>query len=148
MEDTELTELDDKWFSFTSKYVSKLNDANERWEALTEQEQELAALWKLEMDMHNGGFVQFISNWGFDCYTHAVRCLKKLKATQALDIVQQQYKIIQHLENDKRVKAVWDIADLLFEKELEQLEALDQDYCDNTDNIIQKTLEVYKDMAG
>ena len=56
--------LDNKWFDFTSAYVEKLNAAGgSDWSILTPEEQELAALWKLEMDMYNGGFVQFFCNW-------------------------------------------------------------------------------------
>ncbi len=39
--------LDNEWFDFTIKYVDKLNDNDGNWDALSEEEQELAALWRL-----------------------------------------------------------------------------------------------------
>ena len=55
-------DLDKKWFDFTSQFVDKLSNNENDWNALSEHEQELAALWKLEMDMYNGGFLQFFCN--------------------------------------------------------------------------------------
>lgn len=149
MENTELADIDKKWFDFTSTYVTKLNETGGRdWTTLNEEEQELAALWKLEMDMYNGGFIQFFCNWGYDCYTHAIRCLKKLKADQCLTIVTNQYSVLQRLEGDERLKSWGDIPKYLTEEELELLDALDQEYWDNTDNIQEKTFEVYKHLVS
>ena len=71
-------DLDKKWFDFTIKFVKKLSANGEDWNALSEQEQELVALWKLEADMYNGGFIQFFCNWGITCYHHTIRCLTRL----------------------------------------------------------------------
>lgn len=138
-------DLDKKWYDATIKYVEKLSANNENWEALTAEEQELAALWKLEADMYNGGFIQFFCNHGHKCYLYAIRCLKKLKARQALKIIEKQFSIIKRLENDKRIKELWDIPKYLTEKETEKIfDVLDEKYWDNTDNIAEKTFEVYK----
>jgi len=138
-------ELDDKWFDFTCSFVSKLIEHKNNWDMLSEDEQELAALWKLEMDMYNGGFIQFFCNWGYDCYLHAIRSLTKLNAMQALNIVQKEYDIIKHLEGDERLKAYWDIPKYLTPEESEILNNLDEEYWDNADHIMEKTFEVYKD---
>lgn len=74
--------LDNKWFAFTMKFVDKLSENGNNCNALSEKEQELAALWKLEMDMHNGGFIQFFCNWGYKCY-------------QSLDTF-RSYRVIKH----------------------------------------------------
>jgi len=137
-------DLDKKWFDATIKYVEKLSVNNENWDALTEEEQDLAALWKLEADMYNGGFIQFFCNNGYKCYLYAIRCLEKLNAMQALDIIKAQYGIMQRLENDKRIKELWDIPKYLTEKELTKIsDELDVQYWDNTDNIVEKTFNVY-----
>ena len=104
-----IEDLDKKWNDFTIKFVEKLTKNKNNWDSLSEKEQELAALWKLEADMYNGGFIQFFCNWGYKCFQHAIRGLTRLKAEQCLNIVQQQYKIIERLENDKRIKELWDI---------------------------------------
>ncbi|MCU0354516.1 MAG: DMP19 family protein [Cytophagales bacterium] len=146
MADTGLNDLDKKWFDFTSSYVTKLNEAKQDWNALPEKEQELAALWKLEMDMYNGGFIQFFCNWGYDCYTHAIRSLNRLDAQQCLAIVRHQFAIIQRLEDDSRLEALWDIPKYLSKDEAEALDALDEQYWENTDGIVEKTFRVYQDM--
>ena len=143
MSDSGLTELDKKWFDFTSAYVTKLNEAKQDWYALTEEEQELAALGKLEMDMYNGGFLQFFCNWGYDCYLYAVRCLNKMQATQALGIIQSQFEIVNRLEGDERLQSYLDIYKLLTKEELEKINRIDEDYWHNTDDIMNKTFEIY-----
>jgi len=56
--------LDKKWFDFTIKFAEKLAQNGENWDVLSEKEQELAALWRLEADMYNGGFIQFFLQLG------------------------------------------------------------------------------------
>jgi len=145
MEIEKTDDLDKKWFDFTIKFAKKLSENGGDWDTLSEQEQELAALWKLEADMHNGGFIQFFCNWGHNCYLHAIRSLTRLKAEQALNIIQQQYQIIQRLENDNRLKELWDIPKYLTEEELARInDELDVQYWNNTDNIVEKTFQVYR----
>ncbi|WP_134686865.1 DMP19 family protein [Brevibacillus migulae] len=52
----------DIWFDFAAAFVQKKNATG--WNMLTSQEQEIAALWMLEADVYNGGFLQFFCNWG------------------------------------------------------------------------------------
>ncbi|QQD13085.1 DUF4375 domain-containing protein [Sphingobacterium sp. UDSM-2020] len=140
-------DLDKKWFDFTSQFVDKLSNNENDWNALSEHEQELAALWKLEMDMYNGGFLQFFCNWGTACYSHAVRALMRLKATESLAIIQKQYEIIEHLEDNQEIEKLWDIPKYLTDAEQHEIsEVLDLQYWDNKDQIIEKTFTVYADL--
>lgn len=50
---------EDKWFALSLKAVEQLDLAGQNWNSLDNNIQELAALWKLEADMNNGGFIQF-----------------------------------------------------------------------------------------
>lgn len=147
MADFGLTDLDKKWFDFTSNYVDKLSEVAQDWAKLSEEEQGLAALWKLEMDMYNGGFIQFFCNWGFECYTHAVRSLNKLQANECLSIITRQYSIIQRLEDDDRLQALWDIPQFLTGSEREEIDKLDQQYWDNQDSIVEKTFATYNHLT-
>ena len=136
--------LDNEWFDFTSKFVHKLNNNHEDWTALTEEEQELAALWRLEADMYNGGFLQFFCNWGPLCFEHAMRALKRMEAQECFGIIQKQYNIIKRLENNKQIKELWDIPKLLTDEELDEIgDVLDIQYWDNEDDIMTKTLHTY-----
>ncbi|WP_313640159.1 DUF4375 domain-containing protein [Paenibacillus sp.] len=51
------TDICDIWFDYAEAFVQKKNASD--WNTLTPQEQEIAALWLLEADVYNGGFVQF-----------------------------------------------------------------------------------------
>ena len=141
--------LENKWFDFTIKFAKKLAENNNDWDALTKKEQELAALWKLEVDMYNGGFIQFFCNWGYTCYLHAIRSLTRLQANECLNIIQQQYKIIEKFENDDRLKELWDIPKYLTEEEKEKISNdLDKQYWENNDNIVEKTFKYYEDLMN
>ena len=75
---------------------------------------------------------------------HAIRGLTRLKAEQCLKIIQQQYKIVERLKDDERLKELWDIPKYLTEEEIEKISnELDEEYWENTDNIVEKTFEVY-----
>lgn len=134
-----------KWFEFTVQHVEKLVENNGDWETLAEDERELAALWRLEIEMYNGGFIQFFCNWGYTCYLYAVQALKHLEAEEALDIVQKQYGFIQHLEHNTDIKELWDIPKFLSEDEQSEIGALDEQYWENKDNIVERTFRVYDD---
>ena len=149
METEKPEDLDNKWFDRTIKFAEKLSENGDDWNALPEREQELAALWKLQTDMYNGGFIQFFCNWGYDCYLHAVRSLTRLKAERALSIIQQQYQIIRRLEDDKRLKELWDIPKYLTEAEFTKInDELDRQYRDDPDNIVEKTFQVYSELLA
>ncbi|MDR2284851.1 MAG: DMP19 family protein [Sphingobacterium sp.] len=136
--------LDKEWFDFTIRFVDKLSANKENWDSLTEQEQELAALWRLEADMYNGGFLQFFCNWGPVCFEHAIRALTKLGATECLSILERQCAIIMRLENNTEMKELWDIPKFLTEEELHEIsDVLDLRYWDNQDDIMTKTLQIY-----
>jgi len=138
-----MTEIEKQWEELTQRYVSKLNKYDGDWTQLNEEEQELSALWKLEADVYNGGFIQFFCNWGFDCYNFAIRCLGKIDAKEIYKIVTQQHAIIQRLEDDENLQELWDIPKLLTELEIIELDKLDKKYWGNEDNLLEKTLKTY-----
>lgn len=51
----------ERWWNYSMESVEKLSAHNEDWNQLTEREQEVAVLWKLEADVFNGGFIQFFA---------------------------------------------------------------------------------------
>lgn len=139
-----ISDLDKKWFDFTVQYVQKLNHHKEDWTQLNEEEQELAALWRLEMDVHNGGFLQFFTNWGIDCYQNAIRCLEKIGAHTSLNIIVSSYNVIDKYKDDKRLKTYTDLYRILSEKEVEQIDRLDEQYWELPDNIQELIFTTYQ----
>ena len=89
-----MTSNEHVWLELLDAAVDKLLAENSNWSSLTTRDQELAALWKLEVDMNNGGFVQFFCNWGIDCYNISVTALKKINANKMLEIIESEFAII------------------------------------------------------
>src|SRR5947209_12843058 len=54
----------------------------------TEWEREMAALWRLEADVNNGAYLQFLVNWGRESYHYASQGLKKIGAFKMANIVE------------------------------------------------------------
>ena len=61
-------------------------------DTLPQREQDLFALWRLEADMNNGGFLQFFGNWGEANCQIVLDALKKIDALQALASVTSRSK--------------------------------------------------------
>ncbi len=141
-----ISELDNKWFDFTSQFVDKLNKHKENWDELSESEQELAALWKLEMDVHNGGFLQFFTNWGIVCYEHAIRCLKKIEAEKSYEIITSAYEVIDKYKDDERLITYQSLYDIILDEELDIIDELDEAYWGLPENIQELTFKKYGEL--
>ena len=51
-----------RWYELTDKAYERLLKTKD-WSALTEVECELAAIWRLQADVNNGGYIQYYGNW-------------------------------------------------------------------------------------
>jgi hypothetical protein len=74
------------WYEITGKYHQKaggraLSSLPEEWQ------RELAAVWRLEADVNNGAYLQFLANWGRESYVYASQALKKIGAQKMGAIV-------------------------------------------------------------
>ncbi|MDK8180315.1 DUF4375 domain-containing protein [Paenibacillus sp. UMB4589-SE434] len=142
----EETDICDTWFNFAMAFVDKKNESG--WDALTSEEQEIAALWLLEADLYNGGFIQFFCNWGQAAYLHAIRALQAIGAVHALEIIQSGYSCIDRLSGDKRLAQLWDIPKYLTEEEIERLDKLDEQYWEDQDHIAEMAHRYYVETLG
>ena len=79
------------WHNYSIEFNSKLVNSNGDWNKLDEDEQEIAALWKLFVDINNGGFIQFFCNWGFQCFCYAMRGLKRIDDTSLYELLADTY---------------------------------------------------------
>ncbi|WP_426452295.1 DMP19 family protein [Paenibacillus sp. S-38] len=139
-------DIRDIWGDFAEAFVQKKNASG--WDTLTPQEQEIAALWILEADVYNGGFLQFFCNGGEEAYICAVRALQAIGAVHALDVVQSGYACIEHLSDDHRLTQLWDIPKFLTEKETEMLDKLDQRFWEDQDRIVEMAHRYYVEQLG
>ena len=114
------------WDDYSIEFNSKLIDSGGDWSRLDEDEQEIAALWKLYVDINNGGFIQFFCNWGFQCLCYAMRELKRIEDTSLYDLLDDTYcNVLDKFKNDTRLTAYWDIPEYLTDEDMERLDAAD-----------------------
>ncbi|WP_425466194.1 DMP19 family protein [Paenibacillus methanolicus] len=134
-------DIRDLWFDFAAAFVQRKNASG--WDALSVQEQEIAALWMLEADVYNGGFLQFFCNGGEEAYNYAVRALQAIGAVHALDVVKSGYACIEHLSEDNRLTQLWDIPTFLTEEETAILDKLDARFWQDPDRIAELAYRYY-----
>src|SRR5205085_12634517 len=78
------------WYDVTSDYHQQTFSYNCALSSLSEVwQRELAALWRLEADVNNGAYLQFLQNWGRESYVYASEALRKIGALQMARIVDQ-----------------------------------------------------------
>lgn len=124
-----MKDYDELWDQYAIQFNDKLENANDGdWSKLDEIEQEIAALWKLAADMYSAGFDEFFLNWGYDCYTYAMRGirrimnansdLKKTECNRIYELFDTAYtKVFAKFENDDRIKSYSDIIEYLTEED-------------------------------
>lgn len=117
------------WDDYSIKFSLKLADLNGDWSKLDKDEQEIAALWKLYVDINNGGLIQFFCNWGFQCFCYAMRGLKCIEDTSLYDLLADTYyDVLEKFKNDTRLTAYWDILKYLTDEDEERLNATDTQF--------------------
>ena len=117
------------WDDYSIVFNSKLVDSGGDWSRLDEDEQEIAALWKLYVDINNGGFIQFFCNWGFQCLCYAMRGLKRIEDTSLYDLLDDTYcNVLDKFKNDTRLTAYWDVPEYLTDEDMERLDAADTQF--------------------
>ncbi|MDE6731344.1 MAG: DMP19 family protein [Oscillospiraceae bacterium] len=122
-------DYDELWNEYAGEFNEKLEGENGGdWSKLDETEQEIAALWKLACDMYSGGFDEFFLNWGYDCYSYAMRGIKRVAdvdkgVNKVYKLLENAYtKVFARFENDARIKSYADILQYLTEKDEKILE--------------------------
>ncbi len=91
------------WYDLTDKYHEMTFAHDGDLESLPEEwQRELAAVWRLEADVNNGGYLQFITNWGVGSHRYGLAALQKMGADKMAKIVADCYsKLTSALEIDK-----------------------------------------------
>ena len=119
--------------------------ADNEWDLtrLSLRDQELVALWRLEADVNNGGFLQFFCNWGEDNCLTAIRALDVIGASEMQRIVQQMYAlVVPYGQTDVQVP-LSDLPVLITEEDHDQLYELDQAFWDYPDPLPELVVRHY-----
>ena len=90
------------WFDLTVEYHEKTFPHKSRLSSLREEwQRELAALWRLEADVNNGGYLQFLENWGRESYEYAIQALKKIGAKKMAKLIDRcQALVDEHFSSE------------------------------------------------
>lgn len=114
-----MIDYDELWDEYSVEFCKKLEYKYKgNWDKLDETEREIAALWKLVVDMNNGGFEQFFCNWGFDCCWYAMRGIQKMGYTELLELLHNTYMdVFDKFKNDKRPASYPDIPQYFTEED-------------------------------
>lgn len=115
--------FEDLWDKYSGEFNKKLvYECGGDWNKLDREEREIAALWKLCADTNNGGFEQFFTNWGYDCYWYAMSGIQKMGYTELLERLHGTYmNVFDKFREDKRLKYYSDILEYLTDEDEEIL---------------------------
>jgi hypothetical protein len=100
----------------------------------TDRERELAALWRLEADVNNGAYLQFLCNWGRESYVYASQALKKIGAARMAAIVDQCQALVDKHWGDKPLNYA-QIQDTLPKNVLQQILVLSYEFMEYPDDV-------------
>lgn len=114
-----MEDFDELWNEYAAAFNDKLETENGgEWARLDETEQEIAALWKLVADTNNGGFEQFFTNWGYECYWYAMRGIQRMGDRVLLELLHGTYmNVFDKFREDERLTYYSDIFDYLTEED-------------------------------
>ncbi|GAB7531334.1 hypothetical protein PS3A_37460 [Pseudomonas sp. 3A(2025)] len=107
------------WENLCKEAMGRLHALDWQLDKLTPNDQLIVALWRLEADGYNGGFLQFFCNWGDQTCTLALQALAAIGAHNSHAVVSQQRQLIEHLEDHPQLEQLWDIVQLLSDEQHE-----------------------------
>lgn len=107
------------WEHVCEQSMGRLQVLDWDLERLAARDQAIVALWRLEADGYNGGFLQFFCNWGERSYQLALDALQALGATRARAVVERQRQAIGDLQGHPQLERLWDIPEWLSDEQHE-----------------------------
>ena len=92
------------WYDITDKYHGLTLTQDGELDSLSEEwQRELAALWRLEADVNNGGYLQFFVNWGASTNAYAIVALQKIGATKMHKLISESYATLSNATDTDRL---------------------------------------------
>ncbi|WP_238923127.1 DMP19 family protein [Achromobacter ruhlandii] len=131
------------WDAHYEGALAALRAVEWKLESLPQREQELVALWRMEADINNGGFMQFLCNWGDPTCQLALLALGKIGAARTRAILVDMRGLVDRFEAAPEVIELNDIYGAMTEAEQARLHALDEAYFDYPDDLARLGLAYY-----
>jgi len=114
------------WEQLQDEGIAALKAAAWQFDALPLREQQISALWRLEADVNNGGFLQFFCNWGETTCRTAIAALAEIGALKMHFLVKRMRAVLDRLEGSPQIQGLMDLYQHLTPAEHDALEALDE----------------------
>ena len=131
--------LDARWLLWEELCKRANDEAKAKGFKLDElplRSQEIVALWRLEADGYNGGFMQFFCNWGEANCRIALSALQAIGADATYAIVARQREILERFKDHPELKSYDDIWNLLTQEEQREIGGkLDREFWEAGDEI-------------
>ncbi|MGE8453951.1 MAG: DMP19 family protein, partial [Pseudomonadales bacterium] len=99
------------------------------------EDQQLVALWRMEADVNDGGFMQFLCNWGDPTCQLALRALQAMGAVQTHAILAGMRGLLDRLEDDPAITQLHDLYGAMTEQEQDALHAFDEAYFERPEDL-------------
>lgn len=96
--------------------------------ALSQSDRELVALWRMEADINNGGFLQFFGNWGEANCAVALGALALIGAHAMERLLAEMVSVVAHYGETEEVISYSDLPRLLTKEEHARLEVLEKQF--------------------
>ncbi|MFY1829608.1 DMP19 family protein [Myxococcus fulvus] len=106
--------------------LARLQQVHRDLSALPPDERELVALWRMEADINNGGFMQFFCNWGEETCHLAIEALGRIGAQGTRQCLNDMLNIVAHYGETEEMVSLSDLPGMLTPDERDRLYALDQ----------------------
>lgn len=121
--------------------LARLKSAGWSLDALSDVDQHLVALWRMEADINNGGFMQFLCNWGDPTCQLALRALQAMGAVQTHAILAGMRGLLDRLEDDPEIKELTDLYGAMTDEEQAALHAFDEAYFERPEDLARLGLQ-------
>ncbi|MEG0184469.1 MAG: DUF4375 domain-containing protein [Stenotrophomonas sp.] len=108
--------------------LARLKSAGWQLDALSDEDQQLVALWRMEADINNGGFMQFLCNWGDPTCQLALQGLRAMGADQTHAALAGMRGLLDRFEDDPAVTELSDLYEAMTPAEQDALEQFEEAY--------------------
>ncbi|MEG2802810.1 DUF4375 domain-containing protein [Stenotrophomonas sp.] len=115
--------------------LARLKSAGWQLDALSDEDQQLVALWRMEADINNGGFMQFLCNWGDPTCQLALRALQAMGAVKTRALLAGMRGLLDRLEDDPAIKQLTDLYGAMDDAERQAMDALDSAYFERPEDL-------------
>jgi hypothetical protein len=107
-----------------------------------EWQRELAALWRLEADVNNGAYLQFLLNWHKEAYVYASQALRKIGAHKMAAIIDNCQALVDEHVNYQG-KSWEDLHELVPQSVVARIYELSYQFMDYPDDVEQLGMKYY-----